>query len=32
MQASIGGLDFTHFAIVRKGDREWRLMGKGVSE
>jgi len=31
-QASIDGLEFTHFAIARKDKREWRLVGKGVSE
>ena len=29
-RASIGGLDFTHFVIARKGDQEWRLMGKSL--
>ena len=29
-QANIGGLEFTHFAIARKGDCEWRLMGRNV--
>jgi len=31
-QASISGLEFTHFAIARKGEQEWRLAGKQVGE